>query len=199
VTEVVFVRHGATAWSGRRYCGRSDPPMHAAGVAAVASMAATLAPSLPPDVRIISSPSGRARGTAEAIAGAARIEDAEVEVDERWLEADFGFAEGRTFDELTALAPDLAKALARGETAIDWPGGETAAALATRVEAALDDIISRAVPTVVVSHAGPLRLAMGLALGRRVADVDVLEPAATARVQVVREPADRPTVLGSLS
>ena len=199
MTEVVLVRHGATAWSGRRYCGRSDPPMHAAGVAAVALMAATLAPSLPPGLRIISSPSRRARGTARAIAGAARIGDAEVEVDERWLEADIGMAEGRTFDELAAFAPDLAAALARGETAIDWPGGETAAALAIRVEAAWDEIISRAVPTVIVSHAGPLRLAMGLALGRPVADVEFLEPAAIARVQVVREPAARPTVLGSLS
>jgi len=199
VTEVVLVRHGATAWSGRRYCGRSDPPMHAAGVAAVALMAATLAPSLPPGLRIISSPSRRARGTARAIAGAARIGDAEVEVDERWLEADIGMAEGRTFDELAAFAPDLAAALARGETAIDWPGGETAAALAIRVEAAWDEIISRAVPTVIVSHAGPLRLAMGLALGRPVAHVEFLEPAAIARVQVDREPAARPTVLGSLS
>ena len=173
--------------------------MHAAGVAAVALMAATLAPSLPPGLRIISSPSRRARGTARAIAGAAGIEDAEVEVDERWLEADIGTAEGRTFDELAAFAPDLAAALARGETAIDWPGGETAAALAIRVEAAWDEIISRAVPTVIVSHAGPLRLAMGLALGRPVADVEFLEPAAIARVQVDREPAARPTVLGSLS
>ena len=199
MTEVVLVRHGATAWTGRRYCGRSDPPMDAAGTAAVTSIAAVLAPTLPPDVRIVTSPSRRAHATARAIAGAAGIDDAEIEVDERWLEADIGMAEGRTFDELAAQAPDLATALARGETAIDWPGGETAAALAIRVEAAWDDIVSRAVPTVVVSHAGPLRLAMGFALGRPVADVEFLEPAGLARVQVTREPADQPTVLGSLS
>ena len=199
MTEVVLVRHGATAWTGGRYCGRSDPPMDAAGTAAVTAMAAALAPTLPPGILIVSSPAGRARQTAALVAAACGVGEAAIEIDDRWMEADFGFAEGRTFHELAAFAPDLAAALARGETAIDWPDGETAATLASRVEAAWDEIVSRAVPTVVVSHAGPLRLATGLALARPAAAVELLEPAGMARVQVVREPADRPTVLGSLS
>lgn len=199
MTEVVLVRHGATAWTGRRYCGRSDPPMDAAGTAAVRSMAAALASTLRPGTLIVSSPARRARQTAAVVAVAGGLDAASIEIDERWAEADIGTAEGRTFDELAAQAPDLAAALARGETAIDWPGGETAAALAIRVEAAWDDIVSRAVPTVVVSHAGPLRLAMGLALGRPVADVEFLGPAGMARVHVARERTDRPTVLRSLS
>jgi broad specificity phosphatase PhoE len=125
-------------------------------VAAVTSLAAALAPTLPPGFRIVSSPARRARQTAAIIATAAGADDAEIEVDDRWLEADFGIAEGRTFDELAGLAPDVAHALARGETSIDWPGGETAAALAARVEAAWLDLIDRAVPVLVVSHAGPL-------------------------------------------
>ena len=34
VTDLVLVRHGPTSWTGRRYCGRSDPPLDAAGLAA---------------------------------------------------------------------------------------------------------------------------------------------------------------------
>jgi probable phosphoglycerate mutase len=199
VTQVVLVRHGATAWTGQRYCGRSDPPLHAAGLAAVASLAASIAPTLPPHVWIVSSPARRARQTAAAIADAVGLDDADVLVDERWVEADLGIAEGRTFDELAALLPDLAASLAGGEPAIDWPGGETAAALAARVEAAWDDVVSRAVPTVVVSHAGPLRHALGLALARPPATGELLEPATAARVDIVRRRAVSETVLRSLA
>jgi broad specificity phosphatase PhoE len=199
VTQVILVRHGATAWTGHRYCGRSDPPLDAAGLAAVAALAASLASTLPAHVWIVSSPARRARQTAAAIAGTVGLGDANVLVDDRWIEADCGIAEGRTFDELAALAPDLAAALARGDPAIDWPGGETAAALVARVEAAWDDVISRAVPTVVVSHAGPLRHALGLALARPLSTAEWLEPATAARVDIVRRQADSETVLRSLA
>ena len=59
-----------------------------------------------------------------------------MEIDPRWSEADVGIAEGRTFAELERMAPDLARALADGDAAIDWPGGETAASLGRRVESA---------------------------------------------------------------
>ena len=48
-------------------------------------------------------------------------------------EADCGLAEGRTFAELEASSRTSPPRLARGATDIDWPGGETAAALAERV------------------------------------------------------------------
>ena len=38
----VLVRHAATTWSGRRYCGRSDPSLSTAGRAAARALAATL-------------------------------------------------------------------------------------------------------------------------------------------------------------
>ena len=31
VAGIILVRHASTAWTGRRYCGRSDPPLSAAG------------------------------------------------------------------------------------------------------------------------------------------------------------------------
>jgi probable phosphoglycerate mutase len=185
--DVVLVRHGATSWSGRRYCGRSDPPLNAAGLAAAVSMAAALAPILSPGVRIVTSPARRALQTAAALAAAAGIDD--IEVDEGWREADFGVAEGRTFEELTALEPDLADALARGDTDIDWPGGETAAELRGRIAAAWTALVAGGRPAVVVSHAGALRHAVALARSLPVNAVGLLEPASAIRVEVpaVRE------------
>jgi len=182
VTDVVLVRHGSTSWTGRRYCGRSDPPLDAAGLAAARSLAAALAPTLARDVLIVTSPTRRARETAAAFVAAAGA--AELEVDERWREADFGIAEGRTFEDLAALEPDLAAALARGVTDIDWPGGETAAELGSRVEAAWSALVGRARPSLVVAHAGPIRHALALARSLPTSAVAPLEPATSIRVEV---------------
>ena len=129
---VILVRHASTAWTGHRYCGRSDPPLDAAGRAAAERLAHDLAADLAPGTRIVSSPLVRALATAEAIARAAGI--GPVLVDGRWRETDVGTAEGRTFEELAVLEPELAARLAAGDPAIDWPGGETASALRDRVQ-----------------------------------------------------------------
>jgi broad specificity phosphatase PhoE len=156
-------------------------------VAAAATLAAELAPTLPAGIRVVSSPQRRALETATAIANAAGL--VAVIVDDRWREADFGIAEGRTFDELVTLEPALAARLATGETEIDWPGGESAAAFEARVRAAWRDLLAADDVTVLVSHAGPLRLAMAAAGDLSVAAVTLLEPAAFVRL-------DRPTVGG---
>ena len=90
---------------------------------------------LPAGIRIVTSPSRRAHDTAAILAARARA-GASSTIDERWLEADVGDAEGLTFDEVAARYPALAAQLAAGEAEIDWPGGETAAALRERVAAA---------------------------------------------------------------
>ena len=177
---IILVRHAPTAWSGRRYCGRSDPPLDAAGEAAAAVLAGELGPTLAPGTRIVTSPSRRARATAATIASAAGIQEATV--DDRWREADFGVAEGLTFEELDRLVPDLARALADGETEIDWPEGERAAELADRVTAAWREVARTGADVVVVSHAGPLRIAIGLATGRPAAAVDLPPPGAVIRL-----------------
>lgn len=161
MTQLILVRHAATAWTGRRYCGRSDPWLSPEGRRSADALAASLAGTLQAPVRIVSSPRRRARQTARAIAGA--VAGAEVVVDPRWAEADFGRMEGRTFDGIERADPDLARRLAAGDPSIDWPGGETAAALEARVMAALEDVdrwLAAGLSVVVVSHGGPTRLAM---------------------------------------
>ena len=175
MAEVVLVRHAATAWSGRRYCGRSDPPLDRAGIASAARAADELRPRLRPGIRIVASPRRRAIQTATEIA---RVIDARsVEIDERWAETDFGIAEGLTFDELTRVAPEIAARLSAGDVEIDWPGGEAAATLVARVEAAWRDSASHPAGSLVVTHGGPIRVAIALVTDRRAGDVVVPSPA----------------------
>ena len=193
---IVLVRHAATAWTGIRYCGRSDPPLSEDGLRAAARLAADLGPIIRPEWVIVSSASIRARETAAAIASAAG-RDGDVEVDDRWREADFGVAEGRTFDELATLVPELAASLAAGAFAIDWPSGETQRSLAERVAAAWEALEERGRSTVVVTHAGPLMHAQAIAHRRAISPSDLVAPAAFTRIQLGAGGRDRAPVLPS--
>jgi broad specificity phosphatase PhoE len=178
---IILVRHAPTAWTGRRYCGRSDPPLDVAGEMAAARLAGELAPALALGMRIVTSPSVRALATATAIAATAGT--APPIVDDRWREADFGIAEGLTFEELERLAPGLARRLADGETEIDWPDGERATELTDRVTAAWHDL-GEIGDVVVVSHAGPLRIAIGLATSVPPGAVELPAPGGVIRLPV---------------
>jgi broad specificity phosphatase PhoE len=169
MTALWLVRHASTSWTGQRYAGSSDPPLDAHGRQAATRLAAELAADLPRDVRVVTSPRIRATATAMAIAEAAGA--AAPEVDDRWREVDMGIAEGLTFDALETLDPDIARRLASGETTIDWPGGETVLAFEQRVNAALTAVLAGGRATVIVSHAGPLRLATARIHGVPVGDI----------------------------
>jgi broad specificity phosphatase PhoE len=143
VAGIILVRHAPTAWTGSRYCGRSDPPLDAAGVAVAHRLA-----------------------------------------DDRWREADFGLADGLTFEELERRAPDLARRLVDSETEIDWPDGERAADLAARVATAWRDLVTAGDEVLVVSHAGPLRIALGIASGRAPGTADLPSPGAVMRLSM---------------
>ena len=175
MTTIVLVRHAATAWSGRRYAGRGDPPLTASGRRDAEVLAARLASNLPAATRIVTSPSRRANETAAIVA--ARMAPIVLETDERWLEADFGAFEGLTFDEIDARDPSLAARLAAGDVDIDWPGGESAMALHHRVSEAWAALLADARPTIVVSHAGPIRIALALATDRTPSEVALPAPA----------------------
>jgi broad specificity phosphatase PhoE len=180
--ELLLVRHAATDWSGRRYCGRTDLPLNLAGVGAARSLAVRLADepsreaasSLVTRLRIVSSPLRRARQTAEALLEA--LPGADLRIDDRWSEVDFGDVEGMTYSELSRAWPDLAAGLATGSFGVDWPGGESATVFAARVTAAFHDVADSDRPTFVVSHGGPLRLAIALATGCDPSEVTAPEP-----------------------
>lgn len=157
---LALVRHATTDWSGRRYCGRTDIALSAAGRAQLAPLAAFLGSAIRDRPTVISSPALRCRETAEAIAE--RLGCA-IEPDDRIREIDFGDAEGATFPELEHRWPPLAAMLLREDADLDWPAGERGADFAARVRSAWHDLGERSADTVVVTHGGPLRAMVGLA------------------------------------
>ncbi|MFL5721983.1 MAG: histidine phosphatase family protein [Chloroflexota bacterium] len=184
MTAVILVRHAATAWSGVRYLGRADLPLTTEGIEATRRMAAALAASVPAGVRIVASPSGRAHATAEIIAEALGDAPPAIETDARWAEADVGEAEGLTFVEVEERFPSLARQLADAETDIDWPAGETGATFHERIASAWTAVQAAGSPTIVVSHAGPIRAAIALASGRAAAEIPFPTPGEAIRLEI---------------
>ena len=160
---IVLVRHASTDWSGVRYCGLADPPLNETGRREAKEAADRVAALVEPGVRIVSSPRQRALDTARVIARATEARGSTV--DERWQEVDVGAAEGLTFDEIDARWPDLAAQLASGERDIAWPDGDPAGALTARITAAWSELQDAADTTIVVTHGGPIGIALDLALG----------------------------------
>lgn len=156
---LIVVRHGRTATNAAgRLLGRADPPLDEVGVAQASAVAARLAAS--GVVRVVTSPLQRARQTAAAIAEAAGVD---AEVDDRWVEVDYGVLDGVPLAE---VPPELWGRW-RNEPDFAPEGGESLAAVAERVTQACDELWAQAADAhvVVVSHVSPVKAAAGWALG----------------------------------
>ena len=157
----LLLRHGETALSGeRRFSGSEDIPLTAEG-ARQAGLAARRLAGSGVDA-IVTSPLQRARRTAEAVAEAT---GAPLAAEPGLAEADFGQWQGLTFAEAARDWPDeLATWQASPDAAP--PGGESFAAVALRVLAALDRITEqhRGRRVVVVSHVTPIKTLLCRAL-----------------------------------
>ena len=153
-----LVRHASTGRTGH-LDGRSDSPLTPlAGDAVVAACSGL------EWTKIITSPLKRAHDTALALAD---VRDMSVIVDDAWSEYDFGDWDGRHARDIepTALAAFHADPLTSPA-----PGGELWAAFQTRIGTALAALIENpgsdhSAVTLVVSHAGALRMALALACG----------------------------------
>ncbi len=155
-----LVRHASTGRAGH-FDGRTDPPLLPGAADAVCGGCAGIAWA-----RVISSPRRRAVHTAQALAGAQAVP---VEVAEDWAEWDFGDWDGHHRD---AIAVDDAsrgalQAFYQDPGAHPPPNAEPWPAFEARIERGLRALASPedAAPVLVVSHAGPLRMALALACG----------------------------------
>jgi broad specificity phosphatase PhoE len=153
---LIVVRHGRTEAnaSGLLLGQRLDPGLDDLGRQQAARLGAVLG-----DVdRVVSSPLRRARETAAALAGAV-----EVEVDDRWVEIDYGDLDGTPLAEV----PAETWARWRADTTFEPGSGESLAALGARVRAAAEELLdeSRSRDIVVVTHVSPVKAAAGWALG----------------------------------
>jgi len=150
---LVLVRHGQTDANARALLqGRVDLPLSDLG----RRQAAALAPLIPPDARVIASPLRRALETAEAFGR-------DVEVDERWIELDYGDFDGRP---IVDLGPEIWTTW-RADPHFAPPGGESLVTLGVRVRGACEELLeeARERDVVVVSHVSPIKAAIAWTLG----------------------------------
>jgi broad specificity phosphatase PhoE len=150
---LLLVRHGRTDANAQGLLlGRLDPPLSEEG----REQAAALKDKIPEGARVIASPLLRTRQTAEAFG-------LPVELDERWIELDYGELDGRPLRDVPA---DLWREW-RADPAFAPPGGESLAALGVRVREACTELVDeiRERDVVVVSHVSPIKAAIAWALG----------------------------------
>ena len=152
---IVLVRHGQTEPNrAGQLLGRLDAPLTELGLrqAKAASEAVLSAYDV---ARVVSSPLTRARQTAELFGLA-------VDVEERWIEVDYGEYDGLPFKEV----PDELWREWRADPAWTPPAGESLASVGERVRGACDALSADATErdVVVVSHVSPIKAAVAWAL-----------------------------------
>lgn len=154
---LILVRHGRTAANaGGQMQGRVDNPLDEVGI----EQAEAVAAALPSVDRVVASPLVRAHETAERIASRS---GAEVVVDERWLELDFGIYDGMPIRDVPVSV------WGRWQTDADWApeGGESLTQLRARTFEACEELATVAAQDdiVVVSHVSPIKAAVAWSLG----------------------------------
>jgi ribonuclease H / adenosylcobalamin/alpha-ribazole phosphatase len=194
-TVTLLLRHGQTPMSvEKRYAGRSDVPLTAAGVQQAAAAAKRLA-SAGLDV-IVASPLRRAVQTAQEVAA---VTGAAVVTDDGFRETDFGAWEGLTFAEVRERWPDeLTTWLA--DPAAAPPAGESFTEVSERVTAALHRVLTtRAGQRVlIVSHVTPIKMLVTEALLARPAALSRMHLDVAALSEIDWYP-DGPAVLRSFN
>jgi broad specificity phosphatase PhoE len=150
---LILVRHGQTAANAAGlFLGRADPPLTDLG----RRQAEALGAALPRPGRVVSSPLARARNTAAAFG-------MPVEVDERWIEMDYGRLDEQPVSSMSSAAWERWRADVNHAP----DGGESLAAVGRRVREACAVLAADAarMDVVVVSHVSPIKAAIAWALG----------------------------------
>ena len=154
---LILLRHGRTQANALGLLqGRIDPELDDLG----RRQAAAAAEWLGPVDRVIASPLLRARHTAAALTG--NIDD--VEIDDRFIELDYGEWEGRPVSD---VAPETWQRW-RSDLHFTPPGGESLYDLGARVRSSLVELADEASSSdvVVVSHVSPIKASVAWALGQ---------------------------------
>ena len=173
---LIVVRHGRTEAnaSGLLLGRRLDPGLDELG----ARQAVALAASLPDVERVVSSPLVRTRQTAEAFG-------VPVEVDERWIELDYGPLDGTPLRDVPAEVWSRWQA----DPGFAPEGGESLVSMGERVAGACAALCDEASErdVVVVTHVSPIKAAVAwsLGIGAEAAWRMYVAPASVTRIAVV--------------
>lgn len=151
-----LVRHGETLDNrAGRLLGRSDPPLTAKGRVQARAVATALRDE-PPSI-VLTSPLTRAVHTASLIAHAC---GAELIIDERLIEIDYGDWERRPLHEVPTDAAAVSK-----DPAATFPRGESLVDVGRRVVPLCEELLELRRPVVAVTHVSPVKAAVAWALG----------------------------------
>ena len=152
---LLLVRHGQTEPNrAGQLLGRLDAPLTELGLRQAKAAAAFVVAGYEV-ARVVSSPLTRARQTAELFG-------LPVEVDDQWVEVDYGDYDGLPFKEV----PDELWREWRADPAWTPPSGESLASVGRRVRTACAELAADAMESdvVVVSHVSPIKAAVAWAL-----------------------------------
>jgi broad specificity phosphatase PhoE len=131
---ILLVRHGETEWNReRRIQGRLDSPLTQRGLAqarAIGRLVGTWPDAA--SARIVASPQGRARRTAEII-GEQLAAGPDLIIDDRLREISVGSWDGLTYRDLATRSPGIFDGEGRHEWYFRSPDGDTYEAFATRL------------------------------------------------------------------
>lgn len=150
---LVLVRHGRTAANAaHRLQGHLDLPLDDIGAAQVEALAKWIGPV----DRVVSSPLLRARQTADAFGTT-------YEIDERWIELDYGTLDGVLLSE---VGDDIWRRW-RTDPSYRAGGVESLAEVHDRVVAAAEELLADAdqCTVVVTTHVSPIKAVVTWALG----------------------------------
>lgn len=139
MTALILIRHGETDWNVEgRYQGQADPPLNASGRHQACMLAKELR-GVRLDV-MYTSPLRRAAETAEIVAAALNLP---LHAEPRLMEIHQGDWQTRLRSDIQALYPDLFRRWETEPWQVTPPGGERLSQVQARVEAALDEILTR--------------------------------------------------------
>lgn len=150
---IYLCRHGQTEFNavGRRQ-GQVDSNLTEKGQAQAIAMGCRFAALNLPRCRIYASPLGRAHHSARLIA--AELNGPPITLEPRLMEIGMGSWDGKTDAEIEVLNPGLRAGLAPESWWFHSPDGETYAAFACRIAAAMERIQADPTPVkIIVAHA----------------------------------------------
>ncbi|MFC6982819.1 histidine phosphatase family protein [Streptomyces cirratus] len=165
MTTLVLLRHGETLLTPERRLsgsGGSNPGLSPAGRRQAEATAQALARRGGIEA-VVTSPMRRCQETAGSVAARLGLG---VQVDRDLREADFGLWEGLTFAEVRERHPDDLSAWLASPEAAPSGAGETMQQVTRRAAAVRDGLLARyaGATVLVVSHVGPIRTLIRLAL-----------------------------------
>lgn len=159
--QLLLLRHAQAGLHGR-FCGHSDPSLTVQGQEQIPVIIRSLSQIIPRE--IWSSDLRRAKETAKPIA---RYFELDYTTSPGLREMNFGAWEGLSWNEIEFLYPDDARAWAKLFPHHRPPRGESFRELQARAVEQLELLANHAEPgcTLVVTHAGFIRAAVGWVLG----------------------------------